>query len=94
MLSDFMMFAANYPAKKLQLLSCGRVSVNDGPPHGTWAFQPVMEEPRLMLFFHHNNEESKAKMAILKPIQCTDVWEKTNGPPDFKFFLTVKKKGT
>ena len=94
MVFEYVMFAANYPTKTLQLLNCGRVSVNDGPPHGTWAMQRVMEEPRLMLFFHHNNEESKAKMAILKPIQYTDVWEKINGLPDFKFYLTMKSKCT
>ncbi len=91
---DMMMLVANYPAKDLQLLNCGRVSVNGGIPHGTWSTEMVSGEPQLKLFFHFNNEEAKAKLAILKRIHCTDVWEKINGPPDLKFFLALKKKST
>jgi hypothetical protein len=81
----YMLLQTWFAPVSLQLHSSRQVSVGGGALHGNWEFD---EAGCLSVRFHCKNNDSKAKRAVFSRVSGTDVWEKTNGTPHYKCFLT------
>ena len=76
------------PHFTIELLDDGKVSASGGSPHGSWN----MKCNQLFIWFHFKNEESKVKLAVLKRVEGTCVWEKINDDANYKFFMAPLAK--